>query len=313
MGKQQDPTTPKSPFTRRRLVGKSARGSPLVEARKGQPASPPKSHDKTATAARNAGAQSSKEKTITGHKVTTTASGSAAAAAAPVDATEFGLLVELWSSNSDGCVAEAARARAVAVADAGGAAASPETIRAVAGLLRGAGKRDALRVLAALAGHAANRGALVDAGAIEIFVEALDRSDTNAARERAAWALGALTDGSSRKRVGQAAIPALVTPLLRSESSDQLQFQCAAALWRLGFDCDENRERIALAGASKPLIALRRTGSGQCQAAAKGALCNLTPHVRSRRILADALGLDNAKPTKFDVDSAIVTPRPLFA
>ena len=60
MGKQQDPTTPKSPFTRRRLVGKSARGSPLVEARKGQP-SPPKSHDKTATAARNAGAQSSKE------------------------------------------------------------------------------------------------------------------------------------------------------------------------------------------------------------------------------------------------------------
>ena len=170
-----------------------------------------------------------------------------------------------------------------------------------------------LRVLAALAGHAANRGALVDAGAIEIFVEALDKSETDAARERAAWALGALTDGSSRKRVGQAAIPALVTPLLRSESSDQLQFQCAAALWRLGFDCDENRERIALAGASKPLIALRRTGSGQCQAAAKGALCNLTPHVRSRRILADALGLDNAKPTKFDVDSAIVTPRPLFA
>lgn len=131
MGKQQDPTTPKSPFTRRRLVGKSARGSPLVEARKGQPASPPKSHDKTATAARNAGAQSSKEKTVTGHKVTTTASGSAAAAAPPVDATEFGLLVELWSSNSDGCVARAADVRGLDLAALGVGLGDAHAARAV--------------------------------------------------------------------------------------------------------------------------------------------------------------------------------------
>lgn len=288
MGKE--PTTPKSPATRK-IIGKSARGS----------------------FQRAGSAESVKVKTASGHKVTTTSSGAVAEARAPpVDPDELTALLDLWLTGSD-CLAAAAEKRVADVAAAGRAVlASAAAVEALVRAALGRSFPGALGVLADLAKVEANRPKLVEARAVEAVVRILGDPASASRRATAAWTLGALcVDEASRARAAEA-IPTLVE-LLRDSGDEAVKFQAAAALWKLSFASDENRVAVAVAGAVPPLIELRRRGSRELQGVAKGALCNLTPHVQSRRILADALGLETKVATKFDVDSAIVTPRPLFA
>ena len=78
-----------------------------------------------------------------------------------------------------------------------------------------------------------------------------------------------------------------------------------ATLWKLAHGDDARRIAVALSGAAEPLVEVRRRGSKELRDVAAGALCNLTPHVRSRRVVADALGL-SGDVSKYDVDRAII-------
>lgn len=291
----QEPTTPKT-----LKIGKSTRS---IKGNRHEEPSTPKTPKR--------GARSTKVATATGFKVTTVSRGAVASAAPPPcdgDKTaEFALLAQLVRDGSDSCKATATT-RLMEVADAGDddtraqlfAAGAVPPLLDVARTAKAWGTRDhACRCLTSIAGYDASVAVLI----VEPLTAILRGASSDASKARACWALGTLADDDDAQRGAKKAIPILVEHL--KTGTEDLKLQAAVALWKIGYANDENRYAIALAGGAAPLIKLYRNGDKHVQSAASGALCNLTPFVNSRRIVAEELGI-SPQSSKFEVDREIV-------
>ena len=262
-------------------------------------------------------AMSTKERTRTGHKVTTMSSGTASTAAAPVSVMspraalkheDYGALLKMCTKENTKAV-EALIKAAESSSETRGAL-SKVAVDPLLELARNGGTWDvrelAVRAVMALADGDDDKALLLRKGVcgpLVAVLQAITASDEG--KEFACWAVGALAiDADAKARLQTAGAIAAIT-LVLGEGHQGVQIQAAATLWKLAFNDDSQRVAIALSGAVDPLVGLRRrSGSKDLQQLTAGALHNLVAHARSRRVVADAIGLEETS-TKFEVDRAI--------
>ena len=163
----------------------------------------------------------------------------------------------------------------------------------------------AVRAVMALADGDDDKARLLRKGVCGPLVAILQAATGDEGEGVRCWAVGALAiDADAKARLQTAGAIAAIT-LVLGEGHQGVQIQAAATLWKLAFNDDSQRVAIALSGAVDPLVGLRRrSGSKDLQQLTAGALHNLVAHARSRRVVADAIGLEETS-TKFEVDRAI--------
>ncbi|KAH8082083.1 serine/threonine kinase [Aureococcus anophagefferens] len=234
----------------------------------------------------------------------------AAEAGAAASRGDFGPLVDLLRTGTDGAKEWAAGAlwnlalnadNRVAIAKAG-------AVDPLVDLLRtgtdGAKERAAGALWSWAGQNADNQVAIVKAGAVDPLVDLL-RTGTDGAKEQAAWALWSWAGQNADNQVAIAKAGAVdpLVDLLRT-GTDGAKERAAGALWSLAVQNADNQVAIAKAGAVDPLVDLLRTGTDGAKERAAGALKNLTRAAGSRAAVAQALSL-SAATSESGVDAAI--------